>query len=284
MSINLNKEKSIFSTLEGEHKKFMINHNNLITEVKPIKLSNHEKKILNILNKFFCVTLNQIINITKFSEDCIKEDLNILEINNIINSCEILNKNNNIILTFYFLSKNSKKILENNNISIKEFNIRNKNLIEIKKILEWNELLISVINKNIKIIGFNNDFTIFSKLYNDSIKISGGYVKFDNKNQHYVFEIIREEKNLEIKLMKKITRYKDFYDNYKLIASPPKLILVCEDDNQILTVFNRLIYKKIEQYFYSFTTDSRINNLELINFKFNPNKSKWICIKNYINS
>ena len=97
-----------------------------------------------------------------------------------------------------------------------------------------------------------------------------------------LMEIIRNEKDLEIKLRKKMSRYKDFYDNYKLLNLPPKLILVCENDRQILNIFKNLIFKEFEQYFFSFTTDLRINKLELINFKLDRNKSKWISIKSYI--
>lgn len=281
MDNNLKDNKSVFIMSEGEHKKFIIDNDSKLKS-KIEELTNFNIKLLNIVNKFFCVTLNQLLRITKNNIVTLETILERLESNNIINSCIVLDKNDNIILKFYFLTEKAKEILLNNNISINEFTVRNKNLIELKKILEWNELFISFIEKNKRVIKYNNNMIIFSEFYKDSIKISGGYIKFYDKNQHYVFEIIRNEKDLEIKLRKKMSRYKDFYDNYKLLNLPPKLILVCENDRQILNIFKNLIFKEFEQYFFSFTTDLRINKLELINFKLDRNKSKWISIKSYI--
>lgn len=265
-NVKLNKEKTIFAVTEGEYKKF--GSGNMKKEFITISnLSKLDMQILQILNKFFCVTIEQCAKILKKSKIMLQEEFRVLEKKGLVKFCQILNKNNNLITSFYFLEPYAKEILKNKNIDIKNFNIRNKNLVELKKILEWNEIFINMIERD-KYIQYNNNINIFSEFHNKFFKINGGYIRFAN-GKHYIFEIVREERQLEMKLLRKVKAYNDYWRNFnsnaKNFSRPPQLILVFENDVQVLYFFYKLI-NKCNNNFLSFTTDLRVKNMETLCF------------------
>ena len=130
--LKFSKKKTKFSISIGEYKKFQISNNNNNYEYV---LDDLCKKILYVLNSFFCITSNQLSKIVKINEKTINEKLIELENINLISLCLIFDKNDKNVLEFYFLDLKGKEFLEKNNISINEFNIRENNLVQIKKIL-----------------------------------------------------------------------------------------------------------------------------------------------------
>ena len=270
--------KSYFAVINGECKKFDIQNKSIEKITTKINLS-ELLQILKVLNRLFCLTLEQISSILKISMNEVKEKISELCKEGFIEKCDVLNKSNKKVFEFYFLSKVGKEFLIKYKIDIKDFVIRKKTLIELKKILEWNELFINFYKSGYKIEGYNNELRIFSDYYNNNIKVSGGYIKFNN-NMKYIFEIIRNEKDMILKLKRRLIRYYEFLNNTNN-DKKIKIVFVCEDDKQVMNIINVLNNKELDKNIF-FTTDKRIYNYQLLSLEFNKLEQKYFLKKLYI--
>ena len=95
----------------------------------------------------------------------------------------------------------------------------------------------------------NPNVLLFSKKYNVKFKPTGGMVKLlgKEKEENYIFEVVRRNEDWQNMLAEKLQLYADFYENFAKndagFYEPPQIVFVGEDVNHNAEIFR--IAKKI---------------------------------------
>ena len=119
----------------------------------------------------------------------------------------------------------------------------------IKKRLAGNQVIIAYMQKVAAFSKANPNILLYSKKYNVKFKPTGGMVtlKDDNKEENFIFEVVRRNDDWQNMFAEKVQLYSDFYENFTKndagFAEKPQLVFVGEALQHLAEMFR--IIKKV---------------------------------------
>ena len=293
---------SPFAIRQGEIKTFdgndgYVSMNQIVHKINIGHITDIHFEILDLVNEFEFITSRQLFQMLTIkgidpkSQDKLNNKLEQLVKSKILTRYYFLSDEGKGIYRIYCLEKMGKYLLETKEIECKwQQSDNTKPVAMIKKRLAGNQVLIAYLNKVKAFDSYTVKPALTAKTLGKVFKASGGSVKLtkSGKSIHFLFEVIRREKDWQKKLADKIKFYKDFYENFVQMdsgfQSMPQLILVCEDDRHMAETFKEIVTNDLEipQIKLYFTTDLKQNEETLQNtlteFKLDEETKKYkVC-------
>ena len=271
---------SPFAVRDGEIKKFdgkdgYVSMNQIVHKIDIGHITDIHFEILEIVNEFEFITSRQLYQLLELkgidakSQDKLNNKLEQLVKSKILTRYYFVSDEGKGIYRIYCMEKMGKYLLNSKEIECKwQPSDNTKTVPMIKKRLAGNQTIIAYMRKVKAYDSYVVKPAITDKISGKTFKATGGSVKLtkNQKSIHFVFEVIRRERDWEKRLEERMKQYKEFYENFvpgdSGFSTMPQLIIVCEDDKHMVQCFKEIVTKRLEipQIKLYFTTDLRQNN------------------------